>query len=74
MAKATKKAVVTAYVLELSEAEASALLGVTWRVGGDVDRTPRKHTDSIGNALLAAGAERTDDRLVSGSIYFAEPE
>ncbi|MGQ5253988.1 hypothetical protein ACULMA_17295 [Xanthomonas arboricola pv. corylina] len=46
-----------ATVLLLTNAEASTLLQVMRRIGGDPEKTARKHADAIAEALLAAAVE-----------------
>lgn len=41
-------------ILELSEGEADFILGVTGKIGGSPDRSPRKYSDRIRAALTGA--------------------
>lgn len=49
-----------ATVLLLTNVEASMLLQVMRRVGGDPQKTARKHADAIAEALLEAAVEQAD--------------
>jgi hypothetical protein len=65
---------VPGYTLELSDAEAQTLTLVLAMVGGDGDRSARKHTQSVYDALEAAGIDyesNLDYRRIEGSIRFS---
>lgn len=59
-------------LLTLSEDEASTLLDVTHRVGGDPRKSRRRHTDAIGEALWSATVTRPDDSLLGGGVSYAD--
>jgi hypothetical protein len=66
-------------VLTLSFDEAQTLLDITHRIGGSAERTRRKHTDAIRDALARVGIPPSDRRdfppfnTPCSSIYFEEP-
>lgn len=62
-------------ILELTEGEADFILGVTAKLGGDREKSPRKYSDRIQAALtdaLGYDWSRTDAYKLSsgGGIYF----
>lgn len=62
-------------VLTLTPDEAKTLFDLSRDIGGDPDRTRRKHTDAVGDALYAAGVRATPyrDRDYVGGITFKAP-
>lgn len=60
MATVKKKCVVTEYLLTLNQEEASVLLAVMQKIGGDSTKYPRAVTERISDALADAGAEAAD--------------
>ena len=73
MANATRKPPVIVpdvIVLELTPDEAATLKGVTNSIGGDPLTSPRRHMDSISDALLEAGVFANPVPRRHGSIYF----
>ena len=82
MAKASKREKVVqviqeeGFTLELTTNEASTLLWLMVRIGGNPDRTPRQHCNAIQDALLKVGAKEltwTADPKYP-RIYFTDKE
>ncbi len=57
------------YELLLTGEEATALLVVCELVGGDPEKTPRRHIDAIRRALEAAGAYHAQSSII-GQVRF----
>lgn len=73
MARATATATERiTYTLTLDEDEAAALLAVARFVGGDDQKTPRRHIDAIGATLLLAGAKPYRGGLSGSGVKFEE--
>ncbi|MFJ9961098.1 hypothetical protein [Streptomyces avermitilis] len=65
------------YTLELSDAEARTLAVILGKVAGSPTASPRKHAESVHNALKRAGVQWFDtplSRLAAGVIAFDEGE
>lgn len=56
MAHATKK-VTTEYTLQLTAEESDTLVQLCNNIGGDTQLSARRHTNAIGHALKACGAQ-----------------
>jgi hypothetical protein len=60
--------------LSLSDGEAKTLAAISYRIGGSPDNSPRKHTETVGEALRRAGyagsADTPERKALSGSLMF----
>lgn len=79
MTKATLKEAVpvrVGVILELTPDEAETLKRIGMLVGGEPNRSRRKHIDAINSALTSVGvvAPRAIDKLVKGEIYCTNEE
>jgi hypothetical protein len=69
---ASVEKVTTEYVLRLSEDEAHAVLILLDRAGGNSKTSPRRHADTVAEALRAELGIDPDveDDLATGVVYF----
>lgn len=72
MASVTKKQEVI-YILEMSKAEAEAVMALCGKVTGSTVTSSRKHTSTVYNALNQAGVDEiTVYNKLEGSIKFID--
>lgn len=72
MAKVEVVTEVVKFNLELSKEEASTLLDVLKRVGGNATTSRRKYSEAVLAALVDAGVESEQSDLPYGSLRFEQ--
>ena len=70
MAKAKAIKIEPCFSLELSHDEAVFILDVMRKIGGDMERSRRRHADNLLKELRRAGLVQTDACDSEGSIRF----